>query len=104
MEEADRSHICPVCRKHKFKWFNASEECSVCGWIDDAVQEKYPDWGGCQNDMSLNEARKAYKEGRPIEQPWSNIYSFPFSYSRDMQLKRQLCLVIKERFKIWREV
>lgn len=47
MEEADRSHICPVCRKHKFKWFNASEECSVCGWIDDAVQEKYPDWGGC---------------------------------------------------------
>ena len=64
MEEADRSHICPVCRKHKFKWFNASEECSVCGWIDDAVQEKYPDWGGCQNDMSLNEARKAYKEGR----------------------------------------
>ena len=62
MEEADRSHICPVCRKHKFKWFNASEECSVCGWIDDAVQEKYPDWGGCQNDMSLNEARKAFEK------------------------------------------
>jgi hypothetical protein len=35
--------------------------------MDDSVQEEYPDWGGCQNDMSLNEARKAYKEGRPVE-------------------------------------
>ena len=34
MEEVDRSHICPVCRKHKFKWFNASEECPVCGWMN----------------------------------------------------------------------
>ena len=50
MIEDDERHLCPV-----------------CGWTDDAVQEKYPEWENCANDMSLNEARKAYKEGRPIE-------------------------------------
>lgn len=104
MIEDDERHLCPVCKRNLFPCHNSFKECPVCGWTDDAVQEKYPEWGNCANDMSLNEARKAYKEGRPIEQPWSNIYSLPFSYSRDMQLKRQLCLVIKERFKIWREV
>ena len=50
MADIDDSHMCPV-----------------CGWMDDCVQEKYPDWANCQNDMSLNEARKAWKEGRKVK-------------------------------------
>lgn len=62
----DSSHICPVCGKFMFPFFSSSDECPICGWMDDPVQESYPDLKNCQNDMSLNEARKAYKEGRPI--------------------------------------
>lgn len=67
MAVRDDSHMCPVCGKFRFPGYSSSEECPICGWMDDSVQEEYPDWGGCQNDMSLNEARKAYKEGRPVE-------------------------------------
>lgn len=67
MADIDNSHICPVCEKYRFKGFNSSEECPVCGWTDDCVQEKYPDWANCQNDMSLNEARKAWSEGRRVK-------------------------------------
>ena len=36
--------------------------CSNCGWQSDAVQEANPDYKGGANEMSLNEAKKAYKE------------------------------------------
>lgn len=40
--------------------------CSNCGWENDEVQRDKPDYKGGANKMSLNEARKAYKEGRKI--------------------------------------
>lgn len=67
MMEKNERHLCPVCGKHTFAFHNSFEDCPVCGWMDDAVQEKYPDWDGCANDMSLNQARQAYKEGRKVE-------------------------------------
>lgn len=67
MMEKNDQHVCPVCGKHIFEDFNSFEECPVYGWMDDAVQEKYPDWYGCANDMSLKQARQAYKEGRKVE-------------------------------------
>lgn len=57
-------HQCPVCQQHNFK--APFEDCPVCSWANDVVQEDYPDLGGCGNYMSLNEARKAYKEGKRI--------------------------------------
>lgn len=41
--------------------------CTRCGWEKDGVQEDKPDYEGGANKMSLNEARKAYKEGRKVE-------------------------------------
>ena len=54
--------ICPVCGKYEFK--EPFEDCPTCNWTNDIVQADYPDWAGCGNIMSLNEARKAYAEGR----------------------------------------
>ena len=38
------------------------EICPVCFWEDDALQVLDPDMGGGANKVSLNEARKNYKE------------------------------------------
>lgn len=40
--------------------------CPKCGWEKDAVQEKYPDWEGGANKMSLNQAKEAYKKGEQV--------------------------------------
>lgn len=39
----------------------------VFGWMDDPYQMEEPDEDRLTNTMSLNEARKAYAEGKPIE-------------------------------------
>ena len=41
--------------------------CNVCGWEKDGVQNDDPDFWGGANKMSLNQARKAYRKGLPIE-------------------------------------
>ena len=56
--------IRPVCGKYEFK--EPFEDCPICNWENDNVQTEFPDWAGCGNIMSLNEARKAYAEGREI--------------------------------------
>ena len=56
--------MCPVCGKHLFT--EPMEECPICNWGNDIVQEDNPDWKGCFNFMSLKEAKKAYKEGKEI--------------------------------------
>lgn len=60
------SHKCPICGKYEFEHRNCMDICDICDWCDDAVQEDNPDYKGGANKMSLNEARKAYKEGRQI--------------------------------------
>lgn len=41
--------------------------CSICGWENDEIQRDKPDYKGGANQMSLNEAKKAFKEGRKVE-------------------------------------
>lgn len=41
--------------------------CEVCGWENEKYQLDHPDEDGGANKMSLNEARKAWAEGRRIE-------------------------------------
>lgn len=60
-------HKCPVCGKYEFPHMNSFDICPVCGWEDDGVQEDDPDEEDCANHMSLNEAREAYKAGKPVE-------------------------------------
>lgn len=57
---------CPVCGKYKFEEENDFDICPYCMWENDGVQYDDPDYAGGANQMSLNEARKAYKEGREV--------------------------------------
>ncbi len=57
---------CPVCGKLAFAWRGCYEVCDTCGWEDDPVQAREPDEDECANHMSLNQARAAYKAGKPI--------------------------------------
>lgn len=57
---------CPVCGKFEFERENNFEICEVCGWENDGIQFDNPDETNCANEMSLNEARKAWTEGKPI--------------------------------------
>ena len=66
-KERDEDLLCPVCKKHYFEFYDDFDECPICGWTNDVVQKDKPDWEGCGDDMSLNEAREAYKNGKPIE-------------------------------------
>jgi hypothetical protein len=43
------------------------EICDVCYWQNDPVQLRNPDYKGGANVMSLNEARKAYKQGKEVK-------------------------------------
>lgn len=58
--------ICPVCGQTVFKHPNSYETCSVCLWQDDLVQTEEPDFEGGANEMSLNQAREAWKKGEKI--------------------------------------
>ena len=40
--------------------------CKVCGWQSDEIQNDDPNFDGGANEMSLNEARKAYAEGKEV--------------------------------------
>lgn len=42
------------------------EICDVCNWKNDDVALKYPNELCGPNTMSLNEARKAWAEGKPV--------------------------------------
>ena len=50
----------------KYEFTEPFETCPVCRWCNDIVQEDKPDWQGCANNMSLNMALKAYKNGEII--------------------------------------
>lgn len=66
MEEKNNYHKCLCCGKGTVKGNQLYDICSICGWEDDPVQAKNPEFAGGANKMSLNEARKAWKEGRQI--------------------------------------
>ena len=54
---------CPVCEKSVVGDFDV---CPVCGWENDYGQRAFPNVREGANKMSLNEARKAWKEGKRI--------------------------------------
>ena len=50
---------CPCCKSMSFEEAGVWDICSVCGWEDDPVQEKYPEAGGA-NKVSLRQAQENF--------------------------------------------
>jgi len=65
--EAQSKFQCGCCGQYTIEEEGTMESCSVCGWMQDPYQEEFQDKPGGANLMSLNEARQAYEEGRPIQ-------------------------------------
>lgn len=57
------TEACPCCGQ---SFVGRFDMCEVCGWENDYQQRDNPDMRGGANSMSLNEAKKAYAEGRTI--------------------------------------
>lgn len=66
-KELDQKHLCPVCGKFEFESRLSFEICDECGWQDDVFDEDDPDSISGANEMSLEEAREAYKNGEKVK-------------------------------------
>lgn len=53
-----KKYGCPVCMKYFFR--ENYEICPICGWENDPVQRREPNFTGGANRLSLNEAKKVY--------------------------------------------
>lgn len=55
---------CPCCEHYTLdlKPNNTFQICPVCFWEDDGVQLNAPEYEGGANEMSLNQARRNFKE------------------------------------------
>lgn len=54
---------CPCCKDYVFEEYGKYEICPVCGWEDDPVQRKDPEFAGGANELSLKDYRDKYMEG-----------------------------------------
>lgn len=59
-----KKYPCPCCKKRTLKEQppGTFEICKVCGWEDDDVQYKDPDFAGGANELSLKQARVKYRK------------------------------------------
>lgn len=58
---------CACCGEKTLEHEDFYERCPNCGWVDDLLQRTKPDYDKCANDMSLNQAKEAFKKGEKIK-------------------------------------
>ena len=61
------SRICSCCGKPLCIKAYCHEVCRNCGWKDDKKQAADPELRGESNEMSLNEAKRAFKNGEKVK-------------------------------------
>ena len=61
-------HLCPICKKFEFEEWASFDNCTVCGWEDDALQYEDQDYAGGANRLSANQYREKWLAGE-IEPP-----------------------------------
>jgi len=59
---------CPVCGEYEFEKRSDYDVCDVCGWENDGLQMKNPDYRGGANAESLNEAKAEWESQNKKEQ------------------------------------
>ena len=57
---------CACCGEYTLEKKSMFDICPVCGWEDDGVQNDDPDYGGGANYISLNEAKRVWKESNHL--------------------------------------
>ena len=62
----DKIKVCACCGKPLRFTYSCNEICKECGWEDDEVQNDDPQFDGGANEMSLEQAKAAYKQGKPV--------------------------------------
>ena len=62
-----KKYLCACCGQYTLLEENFSDVCPVCNWQDEPYQNENPDLAGGANDMSLNQAKEAFKKGLPID-------------------------------------
>jgi len=55
---------CPCCDNNTLNEPGRWETCDICNWEDDPLMREQPDYNGGGMDMTLNEARAAFREGK----------------------------------------
>ena len=65
---ADKRYNCPCCGKTVFKEEHLFEICPNCGWEDDLVQFRNPDFEGGANFFSLNKYKTLFLAGKNAKQ------------------------------------
>lgn len=64
MKKSNEISSCPVCGHGGIGEYDI---CPVCNWENDPVQAYNPNLEGGANQMSLEQAKQAYKSGQPIQ-------------------------------------
>lgn len=59
-------YMCACCLQYTLDAIGQHDYCPVCGWEDDDLQNEDIHRAGGANSMSIDEARKAFDEGREI--------------------------------------
>lgn len=81
--EFKKKYKCPCCG-----YYTLEDEpghfdiCPVCYWEDDNIQADDPDYWGGANYMSLNDARKNYKEFGAISKEFLDLVRPPTEEER----------------------
>ena len=55
---------CPCCGKSTVSEYDI---CDICNWENDPVQRENPELKGGANEMSLNEAIRAFENGKKVK-------------------------------------
>lgn len=86
-----QKYVCPCCGALSLDDENAWEICEICDWEDDPLQHKKPDLRGGANVMSLNEAKKNFKENILFKKFINQDHYCPLM---DSKIKDGLCCEI----------
>lgn len=64
------------------------DKCPNCGWDHAKIHEEFPDRVMCPNLISLNKARKLYKEGKPFTPDFDDFID-GFNFYGEMEFTYQ---------------
>lgn len=64
---AKQNKLCACCGKPSLPAGSVFEICPICGWQDDDIQNDDPDFAGGANEMSLNQAKDAFRNKALIQ-------------------------------------